>query len=147
LNAAPAAKQGLNQMLSLGVILYLLVSVGMMAMGIKYIRAKPPMGYHAEITKADELGEATLKVFGALYKVMGGGFLSLGIMLVMVTLFGVWNDALWAKLTIPLVALIAGGFFALIPRELEQATGVRTPWRIAAALTALTIVAFVISFL
>ena len=134
-------------MLSLGVILYLLVSIGVIVMGIKYIRAKPPLDYHAEITKADELGEATLKVFGALYKVMGGGFLSLGIMLAMVTLFGVWNDALWAKLTILLGAIIAGGFSALIPREVEQVTGVRTPWRIAAALTALTIVAFVISIL
>lgn len=134
-------------MLSLSVILYLLASLGVMAMGIKYIRAKPPLDYHAEITKADELGEATLKVFGALYKVMGGGFLSLGIVLVMLTLFGVWNDVLWAKLTVFVGALIAGGFAALIPREVEQVTGVKTPWRIAAALTALTIIAFVISIL
>jgi hypothetical protein len=101
----------------------------------------------AKITKADELGEATLKVFGALYKVMGGGFLALGIILAMLTLFGVWNNVIWAKLAILVGALIAGGFSALIPREVEQATGVRTPWRIAAALTALTIVAFVISIL
>ena len=116
-------------------------------MGIKYIRAKPPLDYHAEITKADELSEATLKVFGALYKVMGGGFLALGIILAMLTLFGVWNNIFWAKLAILVGTLIAGGFSALIPREVEQATGVRTPWRIAAALTTLTIVAFVISIL
>ena len=134
-------------MLSLSVILYLLVSAGVIAMGIKFIRANPLLDYHAEITKADELGDATLMVIGALYKVVGGGFLSLGIVLVMITVFGVWNDFFWAKLTILLGTLIAGGISALIPREVEQATGVRTPWRIPATLTALTIAAFIISIL
>lgn len=134
-------------MLSLSVILFLLVCAGVIAMGIKFIRATPPLDYHAEITKTDDLGEATLKVIGALYKVVGGGFLSLGIVLLMLTIFGVWNDVFWAKLTILLGVLIVGGVSAYITREVEQTTGVKTPWRIATTLTALAIVAFVISIL
>ena len=42
-------------------------------------------------------------------------------------------------------ALIAGGFAALVPREVERATGVRTPWRIGAGLTLLTCIALVLS--
>ncbi len=134
-------------MLFLSVILNLAASLGVFAMGLKYIRAVPPLDYHAEITKDDELSEATLRVLGALYKVMGGGFLSLGIVLAMLTLFGVWNDLLWAKLAILIGALVAGGFSALFPRQVEKATGVRTPWRIAALLTSLVGFAFVISAL
>lgn len=132
-------------MLLLSVGLYLLAGLGVAAMGLKYLRATPPLDYHAEITRDDTLGEATLRVIGTLYKVMGGSFLALGVVLCLLTLFGVWNDLLWAKLAILLGSLIAGGFAALAPRAVEQATGVRTPWRIAAALTGLVAVAFVLS--
>ncbi|WP_299988108.1 hypothetical protein [uncultured Ruegeria sp.] len=143
--AAPEAITRSNKMLFLSVILYLAASLGVLAMGIKYVRAEPSLDYHAEITKNDELSEATLRILGALYKVMGGGFLSLGIVLAMLALFGVSNDLLWAKLAILVGALVAGSFSAFFPREVERATGVRTPWRIAALLTALVGVAFVIS--
>ena len=134
-------------MLGFSVFLYLLVSFGVMGMGIKYIRTAPPLSYHAKITKADKLSVATLRVLGSLYKVMGGSFLALGVMLVVLTLFGVWNDVLWAKLTILVGSLIAGSIAVTAPRELEQVTGVRTPWRIAALLTILTTIAFGMSVL
>jgi len=134
-------------MLNLSIALHLLVSLGVIAMGIKYICATPPLGYHAEITKADKLSKEALMILGALYKAMGGGFVSLGVMLVLLTLFGVWNDLLWAKFAALAGALIAGSFAMLAPRKIEQLTGVTTPWRIAAALTALAVVAFVVSIL
>jgi hypothetical protein len=134
-------------MLNLSVALNLFVSLGMITMGIKYIRATPPMDYHAEIMKADKLSKEALSILGALYKAMGGGFFSLGVNLVILTLFGVWNDILWAKFTILVGALIAGSFATLAPRKVEQVTGVKTPWRIPAALTALAIIAFVVSIL
>ena len=90
-------------------------------------------------------GDVTVAVIGALYKVMGGALLALGVLLGLVTLFGVMENLLWAKLANLAGSLIAGGFAALAPREVERLTGVRTPWRPAAALTALAILAFVLT--
>ena len=134
-------------MLFLSVVLYLLASLGVMAMGVKYIRAILPLDYHAEITKGTELSPETLRVFGALYKVMGGAILALGFVMVMLTLFGVWNDLIWAKLTLFIGTLIAGAFTTLVPRQVESETGVRTPWRIAAGLCGIATVAFLISLI
>ena len=134
-------------MLALSVGLYLCAALGVGAMGIKYIRAQPPLDYHAGITRAENLGPETLRVLGALYKVMGGAFLSLGIVLALLALFGVWNDLFWAKLAILTGTLIAGGFSALVPRAVEQSTGVRTPWRIAIVLIIVIVVAFLLSIL
>lgn len=134
-------------MLLPGVLLQALAAIGVIAMGAKYVLATPPIDYHAEITREEDIGGATLKVIGALYKVMGGGFLSLGTMLLLITLFGVWEDLLWAKLTALAGGLLAGGFAVLVPRKVEQATGVRTPWRISAALTATIMLAFFLSVL
>ena len=132
-------------MLSLSVFLYLLASIGLIAMGAKYIWAVPPLDYHAEIMKAEKPSEEVLRILGALYKIMGGAFVSLGVMLIFLTLFGVWGDMLWAKFAILLGAVIAGSFATFVPRKVELATGVRTPWRIAPALISLTILGFITS--
>jgi len=132
-------------MLLAGALLYLAVAAGVIAMAAKYIGATPPLDYHARIMTSDSPGEGTVAVIGALYKVMGGALLALGVLLGLVTLFGVMENLLWAKLANLAGSLIAGGFAALAPREVERLTGVRTPWRPAAALTALAILAFVLT--
>jgi hypothetical protein len=138
---------GETGVLTVSIVLFMLASAGVMAMGLKFIRATPLIDYHAEITMNEEIGNETRRVFGALYKVLGGAFLALGAVLAVITVFGVGNDLLWAKLASLLGALIAGGASAVVPREVERATGVRTPWRIAAALALLTLVAFILSIL
>lgn len=132
-------------MLEVSICLYLIASSGVLAMGLKYIRAKPPLDYHASIMKDQNPSAETLVVLGALYKVMGGSFLALGAVLAIIAVFGVWNDLLWAKLAALTGALVAGGFAAMVPRSVETSTGVRTPWRIAGTLTVLVSLAFALS--
>lgn len=117
----------------------------MIAMAAKYIRATPPLDYHARIMETDSPGEGTVTVIGALYKIMGGAWLALGAVLGLITVFGVMENLLWAKLATLTGSLIAGGFALLVPRDVERLTGVRTPWRVAAALTALAMLAFVLT--
>jgi len=145
IGALPTRVAGGRKMLIAGVILYLAVATGIIAMAAKYIRATPPIDYHARIMESDTPGEGTITVIGALYKVMGGALLALGVLLGLVTLFGVMENLLWAKLATLAGSLIAGGFAVLVPREVERLTGVRTPWRPAAVLTALAILAFVLT--
>ena len=127
--------------------LFLVAAAGVMAMGLKFVRAAPLIDHHAEITKHEQVGHETCRIIGALYKVLGGAFLSLGAVLAIVTVFGVGNDLFWAKATILLGGVIAGGASAIVPRKVEQATGVRTPWRLAAAITSLVLAAFILSIL
>ena len=132
-------------MLTLAVILNLLVAAGMLGMGAKYIRAKPPMDYHANILSSVPVGDEVKMVLGALYKVMGGAFCALGAGTILLTLFGVWPDIFWAKLTILVMALISGYLATKVTKVAEDYTKVKTPWRIAAALTALAVIAFLVS--
>ena len=132
-------------MLSTSVALNLLASLGIFVMGLKYVRAEPPLDYHAEIMKDQNTSAETLMVLGALYKAMGGGFIALAFVVAILAVFGVWNDVFWAKLAILIGALVAGGFTALGARTVEISTGVRTPWRIALGLTAVSTVAFILS--
>lgn len=116
-------------------------------MGLRYYMAEPPLDYHAELTKADHFGEQTLMVLGVMYKVMGGSFAALGVVLGLLTLFGAWSGLFWAKATIVSGAVIAGAISSGAARGVERSTGVRTPWRIAAALTGLAVIAFALSLM
>ena len=134
-------------MLLIAVILNLVVAVGLFAMGAKYVRAVPPMDYHAEILSGAPVPDPFLKILGGLYKGMGGAFLAMGAGVILLTVFGVFSDVFWAKLTIFVMGLIAGGPATNAAKTVEDATGVKTPWRIAAGLTALVVLAFVLSLM
>lgn len=134
-------------MLMISVILNLLVAAGLLAMGAKYVRAVPPMDYHAEIMSGASVPDSVLKILGGLYKGMGGAFLGMGAGLVLLTVFGVAADVFWAKLTILVMALISGALAAQAAKTVEDGTGVKTPWRIAAGLTGLAILAFLMSLI
>ncbi|WP_322866374.1 hypothetical protein U5922_009285 [Aquicoccus sp. G2-2] len=79
-------------MLSISVALNLVASVGMLAMGLKYARAEPPLDYHAEIMKDQNTSAETLMVLGALYRAMGGSFIALAFFVAILAVFGVWSD-------------------------------------------------------
>ncbi|MFZ7089986.1 hypothetical protein [Primorskyibacter sp. 2E233] len=132
-------------MLIFAVILFVLVGGGITAMGVKYLKSEVPVDYHAQILSAAPIGDATRTILGALYKVMGGAFVALGIGTILIALFGVATDLLWAKLTLLVMALISGWFAASVPKAVEAQTGVKTPWRIAAGLMALALLGFVLS--
>lgn len=134
-------------MLTFSVMLYVLASLGIIAMGLRYLRAAPPLEYHAEITRDEPPGEIVLRVFGALYQVLGGGYLACGVLMLALSVFGVAQDMLWAKLATLVGSVIAGAAATGVPYLMETRTGVRTPWRIPAALCALILLAFLLSLI
>ena len=134
-------------MLTIAVVLNLLTALGIFAMAAKYLTTTPPMDYHAEMLKSERISETTNQIFGAMYKCMGAGFAGLGILVVLLTINGVWNDLFWAKLAVVLGTTTVGGLVALAGRETEQVTSVKTPWRVAAGLSGLGVVAFLVSLI
>lgn len=116
-------------------------------MGYRYIMAEPPLDYHGEILSGTEINDPLVTILGALYKVMGGAFTALGVGMLLLTVFGVWADLFWPKLTILAMAGVSGWYAMMIPRAVETQTGVQTPWRIAAALLGLAVFGVLLSLL
>ncbi len=132
-------------MLAASVVLYCLVGLALIGMGYKYISAIPPIDYHAAILSGGPVTDETVLILGGLYKVMGGCFAAFGVATLMIALTGVWSDLFWAKLTLLVMTGVTGYFATTVPRRIEAITGHRTPWRIAAGLSALSGVAFLMS--
>ncbi|MFZ5962419.1 hypothetical protein ACOXXX_05660 [Thalassococcus sp. BH17M4-6] len=133
-------------MLAVSVALYSLVGIALISMGYRYITTIPPIDYHADILSGVSVTDETVLILGALYKVMGGAFAALGAGMLVIAVFGVRADLLWAKLALLLMSGVVGYFATMVPRLVEAETDVRTPWRIAAGLTAVSALAFVLAF-
>lgn len=134
-------------MLALSVVIYCLVGLGLIGMGYKYITTPAPMDYHREILANTPLTDETRLILDVLYKVMGGSFAALGAGIGIVALCGIWADLFWAKLAVLVMLAIAGYFATTLPHKVEAQTGVKTPWRIAAALSGLGVIAFLLALI
>lgn len=132
-------------MLTLAVLLNIAVSAGLFAMAYRYMSAKALLSYHVEIMGNAGASNETKMILMALYRAMGGAFAAIGAGCLLLTVFGIWGDVFWPKLTVLVMALISGVTAILGAKPVEDATSVKTPWRIAAVLMAVAIVAFVLS--
>jgi hypothetical protein len=119
---------------------------GMAAMALKYGRGPVPLDYHKDIL-GDPIPEDVLTVIGALYRVFGAAMAALALAGAALALGPLAQGAMWAKFIIFAVILLVAIPSMIVPRQVENATGVRTPWRVAAVLLAVSVVAFVLSFL
>ncbi len=136
-------------MLLAAVILNFLVAALLALLGGKYLRGPAPADYHEEILKAAyaEITEAHEGVFRALNVMIGAGFYAQAVVIFLVTYFGVWDDAFWAKCVVLLCAVLSGAPATLAAQQLEKHTRVTTPWRPGIVLLGLAVLAFVLSIL
>ena len=105
-----------------------------------------PAAYHASMfEKADApLKEIHVDVLRALYRNMGAAFLALTVALAALAWFA--GEAMWGRIAIIVIGLIAGFVSTISTYSMEKKTGVGTPWRAAAVIVVLLVVAFVLSF-
>ncbi|MGG7567122.1 hypothetical protein ACQ5SO_13290 [Rhodovulum sp. DZ06] len=116
--------------------LFTLVALGLAGLAARYGRGPVPQAYHAEIMKRDGglPGPGALRVLRAVYRSLAGILAALAVM--------VLGAALWLLPGAPGAtgALLAlGALVGAVPtmiatRRVEAESGVRTPWRAAAAL-------------
>lgn len=135
-------------MITLSVALFCLVGLGAFAMGLRYSTSAVPASYHAEILAANgaELDGNLTLVLTALYRGFGGALVALAVAMVCLALWPVAAGNLPAAFGAFLAGTIVAGSTILTPLRVERATGVRTPWRIAAGLQ-LVLVAALAAFL
>ena len=131
-------------MLTVSVILYCIAAAGMIGLAAKYGFGPVPADYHAEILGSSPAPE-TLIILRVLYKVFAATLFALAWALVCLAVWVLAAGAIWASFAIFAAAMIVGIPSTVVTRQVEIATGVRTPWRAAAALSVLSAVAFVCS--
>ncbi len=134
-------------MLIVSVVLYLVASIGLVILALKYLFGPAPTDYHSEILKRAgvQVDPALARVTGALNQVLGSALLAFAVLVSALALFGVGARLFWANAALLIAVLILGGLATRVAYGLEQQTGVRTPWRPAAALTGIAVVAFVVA--
>jgi len=125
-------------------ILQLLVSAGAALMGLKFLTGPVPATYHREIIEAagNKVESGHIQVLTAIYRSMGAGFLALAISLAMIVWFAGTTN--WAQAAILLSGLVSLVPILVVTYRTEKASGVKTPWRLAAILLLLLVIAFLL---
>jgi len=127
----------------LGAILIAVAVLGLLGLAAKYAFGPVPAGYHAEILgRAGRAPDARLTmVLGALYRALAGALLAVALGLVALA----WTGGWLAMLALAAMVLAVGLPSGLATWRVERATGVRTPWRAAAGLSALALLGAALS--
>ncbi|MEF2554384.1 hypothetical protein VQ042_24235 [Aurantimonas sp. A2-1-M11] len=130
-----------------GVVLYLLVAAGVLAMAAKYAFGPAPAAHHDKALKADgtEPTMATQIVLRVVYIPMAAACAALAVVVVVLALGPIRNGEFWACTTATVAALVLGVPTSASSWWFEKSTGVRGPYRDVIALTALNIVAFLLA--
>jgi hypothetical protein len=128
-------------MISLG--LYTLAAFGTLLIALKYGLSDAPLPYHrAIIEKNGVVLVGTQKVIAALYRVWAATLAGFGICLLGL----IWGPAAdgdaWAHRVVLIAVLTVALPSTFVPRRVELATSVRTPWRLGAVLSGTVILGF-----
>jgi len=135
-------------MLTASVILYCVAAIGAAAFAAKYGFGPVPADYHATVLGSDGgATEGAKQILNVIYGVMAGALMAFAILQIAIALGPLFSGALWAKLVLPVASLAVATPSLLLPRSLEQWTGVRTPWRPVLGLVVVLAVACILSFL
>jgi len=130
-------------MLDAALALYALVSLGLLALALRYGVGAVPLGYHAEILARDGAapGANARLVLGALYRTLAGALAAMALLVAGGAALTLEAAPAATAGLIFAATLLAGVPAALVPRRVEVETGVRTPWRASLALVAVSALA------
>lgn len=123
------------------VILYLAVSLFLVAFGLLYANVTDLLWFHAAAVPADALDKVRTLYF-ALMKLIGGASVALGLLGGYVVLGPMRQGAPWAATVVSVAYWIALGVAAFTAIRLNELTGAPVAWYNMAILSAMTAVAY-----
>jgi hypothetical protein len=124
--------------------LYSIAALGLFIVAAKYGLATAPLGYHRSIVEQDgAVSSGTQRVIEALYRVWAATLAGFGLCLLGLIWGPAAAGAAWAHLTIVVATIVMAVPSIIVPRRVEQERSVRTPWRLAAALSACVVIGFI----
>lgn len=129
-------------MLTVAIGLYLVAAIGLLAMAAKFGVGAFPAPHHAQALQRDgiRLTPNLTLVLRGIYRTMAGGFAGLAVLIAYLAIGPLRQGVHGAEYFGLLAGLVAGVPATLASRRLEVATGVSSPWKIAAALTIVVVV-------
>ncbi len=123
------------------VILFLVVSIFLVAFGLLYANTPDLLWFHAAAVPQDAL-EKVRPLYFALMKLIGGASIGLGILGGYVVLFPMRQGVPWAATMVSLTYWIAFGVAAFTAIRLNELTNAPVAWYNMAILSALTAAAY-----
>jgi hypothetical protein len=129
-------------------LLFTLATAGVLFMAVRFARTDVPLDYHAKIlAKEGGAGDGLMLILRALYRLFACALFGAAVLM----LYVIWTDvvagSILAALVITVAGLGLGVVGTILPKAVEDATGVRTPWRISAISTVPLVLGFVASIL
>lgn len=123
------------------VILFLAVSIFLIAFGLLYANVNDLLWFHAAAVPPDALDKVRILYF-ALMKLIGGASIGLGILGAYVVLVPMRQGMPWAATFVSVTYWIAFGVAAFTAIRLNELTGAPVAWYNMAILSALTALAY-----
>jgi len=136
-------------MLTVSVILYLVVAVGLLGMAAKFGLGPVPAPHHAAAIGQDGV-KMTPKldmVLRGIYHAWAGAYLALAVLVGYLAIYPIRSGAKDIAIAVGVAGVVAGVPAALRARQLAVAASVSSPWQMAVGLTVLVVVATLLALL
>lgn len=134
---------------SLSTALYYLASLGTIFMAARYLFGSLPTQYHRDIVEKSgaEMTEILETILMSHGRALGAALLASGVSIYLFADMIEPGSDFIIRLRPVLVGLIIGMPITVYTRQLEEKTGVKTPWRVSLVLLAVLLAGFGFSFL
>lgn len=134
-------------MLTASLVIYVLISLGLLGMAAKYAFGPAPASHHEMALHADGVTtKAMMIVLCAVYVPMAAACAAVAFLIIVLALGPIADGEGWAPAMATSAALILGVPTSISAWRFQRLTGVRGPYRIVVVLTALSVVAVVLTW-
>lgn len=136
-------------MLGFSLALYGLAAVGAASIALSYMIGEMPKPYYREILERDgvEVTPGLLALLTSLSRVAGAGMLAVAASVFVFAAQITESSHMLVQLRPLLVGMIVLLPCVIMPKRVEEVSGIRTPWRAAVSLVALLLAAFAASIM
>ncbi|WP_274630287.1 hypothetical protein [Arvimicrobium flavum] len=133
-------------MINIALALYGIVVLGLLAMAVKFGLGPVPAPHHAAAMSQDgvSLTPKLRMVLKGVYQSMAGAYVALAIVIAWTAYGSIRIGHVWPAWALAVAGLCCGLPAAFRSRQVQLATGVRSPWLAAVTMTALMVVAAVV---
>ena len=134
---------------SLAIALYYLASLGTIFMAARYLFGSLPTQYHRDMVEkaGGEMSEILETILLSHGRALGAALLASGVSIYLFADMIEADSNFIIRLRPVLVGLIIGMPITVYTRQLDEKTGVQTPWRVSLVLLAVLMGGFGLSFL
>jgi hypothetical protein len=130
-------------MIQVSLLLYTLTAAGIAAMAAKYVFGQVPAPHHREALEKDGVspGQNVVIMLRGIYLAFAGALLAVAILIAYMAYVPVRAGDGYARLMLLLAGLVVGTMTTYGAWQFEKRTGIASPWKIAAGLTVLVVLA------